>query len=389
MALPGEDAACFSGFQAQYIKFCNGDTSVYIFTYAEEDFIRGSAQCLDDDALSRFDKILRSKWQEKMERGFFKYHLGELQTRILPGSRHFVAQLNIQRGALRRKPQEIQSIKQVFDPSQFNFNKIKSGEILFEIQREGHCRRCDFDYNGVICDKILFVINVSPLEFCHSLIVPYPELCLPQILTMDAIRIGIESVLLSSDPGFRVGFNSLGAFASVNHLHLHCYYLNHRLLLEGTPAVPLSPHHNFYFLPDFPPGFLFYTDGDDLERLVDRIWKITQVFVEKDIAHNMFITRGCQPDHHRCDTFLVRSGIRIVLWPRMSCFGAKEESAFNVALCELAGHLPFKNRKDFESTTEETVIQIIKKYLLPENQFFQLQSELLKVFDTQEAPSSV
>uniref|UniRef100_A0A8C4TD16 GDP-D-glucose phosphorylase 1 n=1 Tax=Erpetoichthys calabaricus TaxID=27687 RepID=A0A8C4TD16_ERPCA len=304
---------------------------------------------------SRFDKILRSKWQEKMERGFFKYHLGELQTRILPGSRHFVAQLNIQRGALRRKPQEIQSIKQVFDPSQFNFNKIKSGEILFEIQREGHCRRCDFDYNGVICDKILFVINVSPLEFCHSLIVPYPELCLPQILTMDAIRIGIESVLLSSDPGFRVGFNSLGAFASVNHLHLHCYYLNHRLLLEGTPAVPLSPHHNFYFFPTFPQVFCFYTDGDDLERLVTGFGKSHRFSLKK---------------------ILLTTCIRIVLWPRMSCFGAKEESAFNVALCEL-------------STTEETVIQIIKKYLLPENQFFQLQSELLKVFDTQEAPSSV
>ena len=30
----------------------------------------------------------------------------------------------------------------------------------------------------------------------------------------------------------RVLFNSLGANASVNHLHWHLYFLNHRMLLE-------------------------------------------------------------------------------------------------------------------------------------------------------------
>uniref|UniRef100_A0A0E9TKA2 GDPGP1-like N-terminal domain-containing protein n=1 Tax=Anguilla anguilla TaxID=7936 RepID=A0A0E9TKA2_ANGAN len=40
---------------------------------------------------------------------------------------------------------------------------------------------------------------------------------MPQILTASAIQTGIESVFLSADSGFRVGFNSLGAFASVNH----------------------------------------------------------------------------------------------------------------------------------------------------------------------------
>ena len=32
--------------------------------------------------------------------------------------------------------------------------------------------------------------------------------------------------------GFRVGYNSLCAYASVNHLHLHGWYLNHQIGIE-------------------------------------------------------------------------------------------------------------------------------------------------------------
>jgi len=34
--------------------------------------------------------------------------------------------------------------------------------------------------------------------------------------------------------GWRVGFNSLCALASVNHLHLHAWYLNERLFTEAA-----------------------------------------------------------------------------------------------------------------------------------------------------------
>ena len=33
--------------------------------------------------------------------------------------------------------------------------------------------------------------------------------------------------------GFRVGFNSLCAFASVNHQHLHAYYLDYDIFTEN------------------------------------------------------------------------------------------------------------------------------------------------------------
>lgn len=42
------------------------------------------------------------------------------------------------------------------------------------------------------------------------------------------------------NPYLRVGFNSLGAFATINHLHFQAYYLNAPMPCERAPTTPLS-----------------------------------------------------------------------------------------------------------------------------------------------------
>ncbi|XP_061078369.1 GDP-D-glucose phosphorylase 1 [Conger conger] len=361
------------------------------FVYSDQDLVRcvvRSQGCGTLERLSKFDKSLRSSWTEKMQQGLFRYHLGDLTTRILPGSCRFVAQLNIMRGQERRKPQDILSVQQQFDSEQFNFNKIHSHEIMFQMSKqisnesniEPQSQVKDvISENGLegARDRVLVVINVSPLEFGHCLFIPEPTQCMPQILTASVIQTGIESVFLSADPGFRVGFNSLGAFASVNHLHLHGYYLDWELQIESAPTEPIVPQKGFHRLVDFPSGFLFYTEGERLQETATVICQLTDFLVGRNVAHNVFLTRGCPPGK-RHEPALSRSGVRIIVWPRTSCFGAKEESAFNVALCELAGHLPFKNRRDFDTITENEVKSIIQNYLLSSDEFMHLQSELCK-----------
>lgn len=351
--------------------------------YSSQDFVtdvrRSSGDSLGTASPpAKFDATIQAGWTDRMDRGLFRYHLGDLQTRILPGPRGYVAQLNIQRGIERRKPQEILSIQQEFSAKQFNFNKINPDEIIFEMMKDtqgGH-EKGQLDQP---C-RMVVLVNVSPLEFGHCLFVPDPSLCFPQILTRFAIQVGIESVLLSSDPGFRVGFNSLGAFASVNHLHLHGYYLDHELQIESMAVKPLVPEKGFYSLLDFPGGFLFYTESERVEEAARTICQVTDFLVDSNIAHNVFLTRGCPP----CNRVQnekdprQRKGVRVTVWPRVSCFGAKEESSFNVALCELAGHLPFKNKKDYELTTEKDVIGIIQRYLLPDAEFHALEQQLTR-----------
>ncbi|KAE8296525.1 GDP-D-glucose phosphorylase 1 [Larimichthys crocea] len=355
------------------------------FVYSRKDFVtdvhRSSENGLEmAQPPVEFDTTIQTGWTSRMDKGLFRYHLGDLQTRILPGQHGYVAQLNIQRGKERRKPQEILSIQQEFNAKQFNFNKINPEEIIFEMIKD-----CEGgNENGQLHEpcQMVVLVNVSPLEFGHCLFVPDPSHCFPQVLTRFAIQAGIESVLLSSDPGFRVGFNSLGAFASVNHLHLHGYYLNHELTIESMPVKLLVPEKGFYRMLDFPGGFLFYTESEQVEKVARAICRVTDFLVNGNVAHNLFFTRGCPPcdriqkeEDHRS-----RRGVRIAVWPRISCFGAKEESAFNVALCELAGHLPFKNKKDYDDTTEKDVKDIIHRYLLSDAEFDTLEQQLTRNF---------
>ncbi|KAM7048608.1 GDP-D-glucose phosphorylase 1 [Molossus nigricans] len=328
---------------------------------------------VDTLPLSRFDSALCSAWKQRMELGLFRYCLGELQTQTLPGSMGFVAQLNVERGVQRRCPQNISSVRQAFDPEQFNFNKIRPGEVLFRLCREP-------DLPGVVLqqENILVMINVSPLEWGHVLLVPDPIRGLPQRLLPGALRAGLEAVLLSSHPGFRVGFNSLGGLASVNHLHLHGYYLAHRLPVEGAPSELLDPGGHLHMLQAVPaPGFLFYTSGPgpDLEALISRVCRATDYLTDHEIAHNLFVTRGAPPGNNLPSSAL--TGVRVILWPRKSSFGIKESEAFNVALCELAGHLPVKTSQDFSSLTEAAALALIQDCLLPPAQAEEVRAALV------------
>ncbi|XP_066096213.1 GDP-D-glucose phosphorylase 1 [Saccopteryx bilineata] len=322
--------------------------------------------------LSRFDSALCSAWRQRMELGLFRYCLGELQTQTLPGAVGFVAQLNVERGVQRRRPQNIRSVRQAFDPEQFNFNKIRPGEVLFHLRQEP-------DLPGVVQQEdILVMINVSPLEWGHVLLVPEPARGLPQRLLPGALRAGLEAVLLSAHPGFRVGFNSLGGLASVNHLHLHGYYLAHRLPVEGAPSEPLDAAGRLHLLQAGPaPGFLFYSSrpGPDLEALINRVCRATDYLTDHEIAHNLFVTRGAPPGKTSPTSALM--GVRVILWARKSSFGIKEQEAFNVALCELAGHFPVKTSQDFGNLTEAAALALIQDSLLPPAQAAEVQAALV------------
>ncbi|XP_049639892.1 GDP-D-glucose phosphorylase 1 [Suncus etruscus] len=323
-------------------------------------------------SVSRFDSALCSAWKQRMELGLFRYCLKELQTRILPGTVGFVAQLNVERGIQRRHPQDIRSVRQAFDPGQFNFSHIRPGEILFCLRPKPLLP------DASQLEDIFVVINISPLERGHVLLVPEPARGLPQRLLPSVLRAGLEAVLLSSHPGFRVGFNSLGGLASVNHLHLHGYYLDHRLPVEGAPSEPLDERGHLHLLRTLPaPGFLFYTSqpSADLETLSRRICTATDYLYEQEIAHNLFVTRGAPPGMLSPSSAL--TGLRVILWARKSSFGIKESEAFNVALCELAGHLLVKRPEDFCSLTEASALALIQDSLLPPAQAHKVQAALV------------
>ena len=105
------------------------------------------------------------------------------------------------------------SIRKTFDAETFHFNKaFLKPEILWEQKwqsNDGH----------VFNLRVLY--NKFPFVPYHTLIVPDPELQSEQYLTQlyHGMIWGLISEANKDIPGFGAGYNSLGACASVNHLH--------------------------------------------------------------------------------------------------------------------------------------------------------------------------
>uniref|UniRef100_G3MPU4 GDP-D-glucose phosphorylase 1 n=1 Tax=Amblyomma maculatum TaxID=34609 RepID=G3MPU4_AMBMU len=333
--------------------------------YSEGDFVYDVAPGGEECQPSRFDQLLKTKWGEAMASGHFWYKLDKLETRILPGKYNFVAQLNPKRAQERRKPQHVTSVCMPFDGSLFNFTKLKEAEMLF-------CLKNSNNEIGKGAGHWV-VINVSPLEYCNSLLVPSLEKCLPQVLTAESLSLAIETILLSSSINFRMGFNSLGGFASVNHQHFHVYYLEQRLYIETARVSHLRSE--CYEIIDYPAkGFAFQVTNANKEAVVRDVMVLVSMLLKSSTAHNLFMTRGTSFQADASDS-TEKPVVRVYLWARQSCYGAKDESAFNVALCELAGHIPMKNEEGYQAASEDSVAQELQK--ICDKTFAEVRSQLL------------
>nr|GEY85975.1 GDP-L-galactose phosphorylase 1-like [Tanacetum cinerariifolium] len=62
-------------------------------------------------------------------------------------------------------------------------------------------------------------INVSPIEYGHVLLIPRILECLPQRIDNESFLLALYMAAEAGNPYFRLGYNSLGAFATINHLH--------------------------------------------------------------------------------------------------------------------------------------------------------------------------
>ncbi|XP_052766032.1 GDP-D-glucose phosphorylase 1-like isoform X2 [Mya arenaria] len=357
-----------------------------LFHYGEKDFQESTKpwNAGENRELSAFDKCLCAGWDRAVEAGHFRYKLNIDQTKVI-GKLGYVAQLNEKRAQERRKPDNICSVNQPFNPATFNFGKIPASEVLFQLgdgcvndlNDKNQCG--DGTNKEVMKVRNLVVINVSPLEYGHVLLVPDVDACNPQILTQSSVQLALEMLLLSKHSGFRVGFNSLCAYASVNHLHLHAYYLNHELFIEHTPVNNLKgPLYELTSMPGH--GYALQLHGTDHVTLSRWVFQITDYFQKKEVAHNMFMTRGSVFGDPQGST---NRTVRVFIWPRKKFIGLKDEAAFNVALVELAGHLPIKVESLFNELTEESIESTIRDHLLQSTEYETIKHDLVSMFSQQ------
>ncbi|XP_053616540.1 GDP-D-glucose phosphorylase 1 isoform X2 [Plodia interpunctella] len=242
--------------------------------------------------------------------------------------------LNPDRSSKRRTPEQIDNIVQPFDGEKFNFTKTSSQEIIFKLCEDG--------------DTHVLFVNVSPISRYHSLLCPSLEKCLPQVVTEDSLLLVLKIMFVAAHRDLRIGFNSLCALASVNHLHYHLFLEKNDLPIETATCKHL--HKNVYYLTDYPiQGFCFEVSESNASTIARESYNIMAYFLKNSIAHNIFITRGMSVSGS------LEEAVRIIVWPRKTSAGAKQLAAFNVAVCEMSGWFPVFSEFDYETLGRENL----------------------------------
>ncbi|OQV20525.1 putative GDP-D-glucose phosphorylase 1 [Hypsibius exemplaris] len=360
-----------------------GNDDAREFLYSPSDFVWGilySDYVFNEKPQpTKFDLLLQSTWKSAGDSGVFRYKLDTVDTKVIKGDFGFIAQLNTKRAQERRPPENFIKMTEIFDANKFNFTRIKKDEMLFEMKCPAEETTARSNDRG---DFI--VANVSPLEYCHVLLVPKLYACQPQVLTADSLRLALHALLLSGTWKLRVGFNSIGALASVNHLHLHAYYLAHNLPTETLPAEPFAgPCH---LVANYPAsGFVFQfpplkrrSEGSlmgELDFFIKDVYTFVDRLQQSDIPHNIFITRGTPLYAQMSRQHLV---IRLYVWTRDFAYGMKDTTAFNAALAELSGHVPVKTEEGYKNIKEKDVCTVLGD--VTQEMFLRAKPIALKLF---------
>ncbi len=207
-------------------------------------------------------------------------------------------------------------------------------EFGFHYDRE-LCFREGFWTGELKAKKAFFLYNKYPFARLHALLVPEPERHHPQFLdlALHAWAYQVTQELAESLTGLCLGYNSLGTFASVNHLHFQSF-----IEPRGMPVTWDIWQHNGGSEP-YPTVCTVFDDWD-------ASWRWIAAIHERDVtSYNILYT----PE-------------------KIYCFERKRQGSYKhaswtsgFAWFEVCGNLITFNREDFTTISFEKIEREFKK----------------------------
>ncbi|XP_076911152.1 GDP-L-galactose phosphorylase 1-like [Bidens hawaiensis] len=327
------------------------------------------------------DSLLLGEWEDRVERGLFRYDafifyssfiscfdITACETKVIPGDYGFIAQLNEGRH-LKKRPTEfrVDKVLQPFDGSTFNFTKVGQEEILFQFEssKDGEVKFYPNAPIDVKSSPSVVAINVSPIEYGHVLLIPRILECLPQRIDHDSLLLALYMANEAANPYFRLGYNSLGAFATINHLHFQAYYLAVPFPIEKSPTKKVTDFSGGVVISEilkYPVRGLVFEGGYSLEDLSNAVTDSCVCLQDNNIPYNVLISD---------------SGTRVFLLPQ--CYAEKQalgevspellDTQVNPAVWEISGHMVLKRKQDYDGASEDNAWRLLAEVSLSEERF--------------------
>ncbi|KAL4566780.1 hypothetical protein LXL04_030905 [Taraxacum kok-saghyz] len=314
------------------------------------------------------DSLLLGEWEDRVERGLFRYDVTACETKVIPGDYGFVAQLNEGRH-LKKRPTEfrVDKVLQPFDGSKFNFTKVGQEEVLFQFE-SSEDDEVKFYPNAPINverSPSVVAINVSPIEYGHVLLIPRILECLPQRIDHKSFLLALHMAIEAKNPYFRLGYNSLGAFATINHLHFQAYYLAVPFPIEKAPTRKITEFKGGVVISEilkYPVRGLVFEGGYSVEDLSNAVSDSCICLQDNNIPYNVLISD---------------SGRRVFLLPQ--CYAEKQalgevssellDTQVNPAVWEISGHMVLKRKEDYNGASQEKAWRLLAEVSLSQERF--------------------
>ncbi|CAE7462836.1 Gdpgp1, partial [Symbiodinium pilosum] len=266
------------------------------------------------------------------------------------------------------------------DPEAFNFNKVADAEIVGLVDDA-----CDLAVTVLACG--------SPLAIGHMLLVPRRDVITPQVLSTELLRCGLQMVAKSLRRDFRLLFNSLLGFASVNHFHYHGLYLEycgftHRQFpververstvggsrTEGKLCAELLAESQWYcrglvLSAGSQVGVTGEPPPADIEALATFAGNVIGLLQSRNIPHNVMIApyQGERKPRQFEDLFAevnatpLAASPEVYIFPRQSEDKYRADGGFNAAICEISGLITSHDEERFQQFDEDKVSSIFKE----------------------------
>ncbi|KAH7533834.1 hypothetical protein FEM48_Zijuj04G0173700 [Ziziphus jujuba var. spinosa] len=341
-------------------KCCLPASKLPLYTFNKDGEVTSEHKVVTQEHshISFLHNLLLGQWEDRMNRGLFRYDVTTCETKIIPGHYGFIAQLNEGRH-LKKRPTEfrIDQVLQPFNEEKFNFTKVGQEEVLFRFESSDNNSHFwpSAPVDMVSNSPSVVAINVSPIEYGHVLLIPRVLDCLSQ-------KIDRESFLLA------MHMAKEAVPYPVEKAPTQRIIAAKGLEKKGVIVSQLL---------NYPVRGLLFEGGNTMRDLSDAVASSCICLQNSNIPFNVLIS-DC--------------GKRIFLFPQS--FAEKQalgevsndilETQVNPAVWEISGHIVLKRRKDFNDASETYAWRLLAEVSLSEERFEVVKSYIMEAAEEKE-----